>query len=495
MNEELRIPNEQTYKCSDCEEYEFKNQRYLVSYFWWILFFTCKMRFFHTSSSLELLLLTGALLHSNITSHFCFSFIIPPNKFLGVLSRSTIDTTDTMAGKNKASVYKNFRDVLTSLNFIDEDRSDHEVKQHLIAGIETNVVDTSNFTNDQNLFTWRTNPAQRRTKFIRSVVELFLSNVLRMTLLNFVCFIDDILDYLHESEKFNHASFAPQDVSYEQNKSQYSTTSSDHSSMSSKRVSSSSVKTGDSLSKHTATHNEEETKNKHKPEEKEEGKSPFIPPATNWMPISPKETYPETIALKVTEGAIPQDFHPGVLLKVGPNVDPTYGFRKRLGLFDGDGLCHVVRFERSSNNEDDEGDVIKIKYTSDWVETPRRIIEKNLKKPFFLRLGELNGIIGLIKILFISPLKSILFNLQDLEIGPANTSLLNFDNRVFVLHEGSLPFEIKLDRNGKFTSVGYENFDEKLDFPFSAHSKVDVDSGILYFHGCGFLENGNAAMK
>jgi len=55
--------------------------------------------------------------------------------------------------------------------------------------------------------------------------------------------------------------------------------------------------------------------------------------------------------------------------------------------------------------------------------------------------------------------------------------------RAFALQENGLPFEFALRDDGSIASVGFEDFDGALSFPFSAHPKVHPATGELHFHG------------
>merc|ERR1719386_207986 len=94
--------------------------------------------------------------------------------------------------------------------------------------------------------------------------------------------------------------------------------------------------------------------------------------------------------------------------------------------------------------------------------------------------------------------KAELAGANKLQNGQANTAIgIVPDGRVWALHEGSTPFEIKLTEHGGISSVGYETFGDKLDYTFSAHPKMYYKTGDTFFHGYGIDggEDGKTFMK
>ena len=113
-----------------------------------------------------------------------------------------------------------------------------------------------------------------------------------------------------------------------------------------------------------------------------------------------------------------------------------------------------------------------MKYANKWIETERYKIERNLKRDVFLNVGELFGIVGILKLLTTVPLRQKLTSVERLNSGQANTAINFINDRAFANHEGSLPFEIYFNDDGTFESVGFQNFDDVLNYPFTAHPKV-----------------------
>lgn len=203
---------------------------------------------------------------------------------------------------------------------------------------------------------------------------------------------------------------------------------------------------------------------------------PLFSKYPNWFPLRRDEFRNDrAVPLQLVEGKLPDDLN-GVALRIGPNADPDVGFNKRLnGIIDGDGILHSVRLD---------GENDRVLYSCGYIDTPRKRFEEEYfdGKAFFLKLGEMRGFIGLAKMLLM-PLKLKAFGLADIYLGQANTALVVFDNKVYALQENALPFEIDVREDGTFESVGYQTFGGVLDYPMSAHPRVDVETGEMYFHG------------
>lgn len=124
----------------------------------------------------------------------------------------------------------------------------------------------------------------------------------------------------------------------------------------------------------------------------------------------------------------------------------------------------------------------EVRYSNQWINTPKFEIEKKFDRNVFLQLGEFFGFVGLLKILFLGPMLLSVFKLKPVEVGAANTAMLLYNNRLYACYESSLLFEIKWHANNSFSSIGYDSFEGAMDFPVTAHSKVDPVDGGMYIN-------------
>ena len=190
----------------------------------------------------------------------------------------------------------------------------------------------------------------------------------------------------------------------------------------------------------------------------------------NYAPVAAEN---RAVPAKLVHGSIPEGLE-GVFIQIGPNPIPHHLGKKRYHWFDGHGHLHALRIKKNG----------ELLYSNSFIPTPRYQIEKKLDREYFLRLGELKGLVGLAKVLFIEKHREAKYQLDNLRKGQANThTIMTKQNRFYAVHEGSLPFEIELNRDGSIAgAIGYETFGNILNYPVSAHPKVDYESGNLLFH-------------
>ena len=196
--------------------------------------------------------------------------------------------------------------------------------------------------------------------------------------------------------------------------------------------------------------------------------NPFL--AENFFPVGEENI---NLQLQLISGSIPSDLE-GLFLRNGPNPIPEHirSGTKRYHWFDGHGMLHSVRVKNG-----------QALYSNQWIRTPRYLKDREVNRTFFENVGELYGILGFLKILITINSKFDLYGYNRLQTRQANTAILLHNNKLYATLESSLPFEIKWRENNSFTSIGYETFGNKLDFPFTAHPKVEVSDNSLYFFG------------
>jgi carotenoid cleavage dioxygenase-like enzyme len=149
-------------------------------------------------------------------------------------------------------------------------------------------------------------------------------------------------------------------------------------------------------------------------------------------------------------------------------------------------MIHAIRIKDSaSNTEGDENTEAQAFYSNQYIQTPNLILSKKYNGIVKAQIGEMHGFFGIIKILYEMFVYSYLFpSLNYLTNGVANTAIIFFQNRLFLGYEANFPFEIQWnEENASFVSIGYESFNGGLNYPFTAHPKIDPVDGNLYFHG------------
>jgi carotenoid cleavage dioxygenase-like enzyme len=169
---------------------------------------------------------------------------------------------------------------------------------------------------------------------------------------------------------------------------------------------------------------------------------------------------------KVIVGEIPKDLN-GVYMRNGPN--PAKHVSGSYHWFDGDGMIHATEINGNDG---------KITYSNSFVKTDSYVEEKQ----GFL-FGDMHGMIGFV-LLLIQMVKTFLFRIlgihKSMRNGKANTSLIEYETKVFALHEGDLPYEVSI-KDGEIETVGYLKELEGKVKTFTAHPKLDPDTGDLHF--------------
>mmetsp|Transcript_11583 Transcript_11583/g.18553 ORF Transcript_11583/g.18553 Transcript_11583/m.18553 type:complete len:591 (-) Transcript_11583:573-2345(-) len=179
------------------------------------------------------------------------------------------------------------------------------------------------------------------------------------------------------------------------------------------------------------------------------------------------------VQLEIVSGKIP-DGMKGVFIRTGPNPIPEHGHTKRYHWFDGHGYWHTLRIDPKAQ---------AATYNSGWIKTGRYLFERAVGRDFFNGIGELIGFTGLAKALLSMPRKPSAAGLDLLTVGQANTAVIMHAGHLYALHEASLPFEMRLSKDGVFQSIGHTDLGGQLNYPVSAHPKIDTRKGEMLFHG------------
>ena len=174
--------------------------------------------------------------------------------------------------------------------------------------------------------------------------------------------------------------------------------------------------------------------------------------------FAPVDSEQDAQNMQVT-GTIPNDLA-GNFLRIGPN--PVYIFDvDKYHTFDGDGMIHAIEFESGS-----------ARYRNRFVQTEGLALER--ERDDWIWKG-LNSILD--------PTPS-----RVPEGGPANKNLANtafayHNNRLYALHEASQPTIVSLPG---LETIGTTDFAGKLTHPFTAHPKVDPQTGEMMAFGYSF---------
>lgn len=172
------------------------------------------------------------------------------------------------------------------------------------------------------------------------------------------------------------------------------------------------------------------------------------------------------------QGEIPEDLR-GEFVRNGPN--PKFIPKGGYHWFDGDGMLHGVRFQPDGSAT----------YVNRWTRTRRFIEETKANRHLFIRIGEMHGKLGLLKILTAS-FKSLLGAVKGthlLEEGTANTSVHYHDGTFMALVENDKPLALRILLDGQFEEIGKLDYEGKLKHPFTAHPKNDPITKEMMFFG------------
>eukprot|EP00850_Spirogloea_muscicola_P009029 SM000050S16954 [mRNA] locus=s50:20827:28162:+ [translate_table: standard] len=92
------------------------------------------------------------------------------------------------------------------------------------------------------------------------------------------------------------------------------------------------------------------------------------------------------------------------------------------------------------------------------------------------QLGDIVGRLGLVKVL-IHSLRVQLGLFGKNGSGTANTALVYHNNTLYALHEGDKPYALRVLADGELETLGREDYDGQLTGSFTAHPKLDPDTG------------------
>jgi carotenoid cleavage dioxygenase-like enzyme len=190
----------------------------------------------------------------------------------------------------------------------------------------------------------------------------------------------------------------------------------------------------------------------------------------NFAPIEIEHTLSDPAAFEI-RGRIPKDLN-GTYFRNGPNPAQKPG--KFYHWFLGDGMVHAFSFSRG-----------KVVYSNRYVRTPTFEFEQRAKKGIFLHSGpnilaQISLLGGNILSLLNGLVRSGNADVYTKLIAKSNTSVFPFHERLYALVESSPPMQLN---PMTLETLGFEDFDSKFVAPFTAHPKIDPQTGYLYSFG------------
>jgi carotenoid cleavage dioxygenase len=175
--------------------------------------------------------------------------------------------------------------------------------------------------------------------------------------------------------------------------------------------------------------------------------NPFL--RGNYAPVHEEVTVEQ---LKII-GQLPRALE-GMYVRNGPN--PQFPPKAKYHWFDGDGMLHGAHLQDG-----------KASYRNRYVRTSGFDAERSAGKALWGGLLDRPDVGRLLKG-------------EELFKNAANTSLVWHDGRLLALWEGGPPHEVRLP---ELKTVGRFDYDEKLKHPFTAHPKLDPETGEMIFFG------------
>eukprot|EP00245_Coleochaete_scutata_P001636 TRINITY_DN12023_c0_g1_i1.p1 TRINITY_DN12023_c0_g1~~TRINITY_DN12023_c0_g1_i1.p1 ORF type:complete len:531 (+),score=80.62 TRINITY_DN12023_c0_g1_i1:84-1676(+) len=185
----------------------------------------------------------------------------------------------------------------------------------------------------------------------------------------------------------------------------------------------------------------------------------------NYAPVDESGPWPDLPVI----GELPVAIN-GEFVRNGPN--PRFPPIRNYHLFDGDGMLHGVRIKDG-----------KATLVSRLVKTSRLQQETAYKRSVFIKLGDLAGFYALVALL-LDYLRHLFGIISDENgAGTGNTALVYHDGRLLALHEGDHPYAIRVLQDGEMETLGRFSYGGQLNHNFTAHPKVDANTGEMFFFG------------
>lgn len=175
--------------------------------------------------------------------------------------------------------------------------------------------------------------------------------------------------------------------------------------------------------------------------------SPFL--QGNFAPVRDEVT----IDRLEVQGELPAELN-GMFVRNGPN--PQFTPRGNYHWFDGDGMLHGVRIADG-----------RASYRNRYIRTAGWTEERGAGKALYHGLADPIDFEQVLQ--GKGPFKNV-----------ANTALAYHDRRLLALWEGGEPYQVDVP---ELATIGPYKFDGKLRHPFTAHPKIDPQTGEMLFFG------------
>lgn len=178
--------------------------------------------------------------------------------------------------------------------------------------------------------------------------------------------------------------------------------------------------------------------------------------------------------LKV-KGELPTDLE-GLYIRNGTNAqfDKT---KSRHHVFNGAGMLHQIQFRNG-----------EARYSNSYVRTDRFKAEREAGEELYIEFGDLveTGKAGLVSII-VEALKKrfgIIPKLTEYEEGSMTTALMHHHGKLYALQETTRPFVLSTRREDGWLRIDgsgqWEDFNQVLTAPYTAHPKTDPVTGDIY---------------
>lgn len=212
--------------------------------------------------------------------------------------------------------------------------------------------------------------------------------------------------------------------------------------------------------------------------------------------------------LEVIAGSIPADLR-GAYVRVGPN--PQFKPQAHHHWFDGSGMVHGVCISDAKVKATSDGsgsgsgsgsgtgtgatdsgkpNSVNLSYANHYVRTHRFLEARRVGQDAAIGMGSLLGFYGLVnmakfafKVATKRYRKGPAAGSRADDTAPSNTALVFHDRRLLALVEIAAPFALKLAKDGHFESLGVYHYGGQLRHPFTAHPKIDPETGEMVFFG------------